>query len=62
MSGDRHTLHEPPVESQYLFEKIDAGGIGEQMEWMSGARHSVGLRIGPSRPLPPGLQALANAE
>jgi len=35
MAGDVNEIHEFPTHVRYLFEEIDAEGIGEQMAWMS---------------------------
>ena len=37
MSGDPNDAYELDVSVRYLFEEIDAGGIGEQMGWLSAA-------------------------
>lgn len=38
MAGDPNQLCGGlPVEPRFLFEEIDAGGIGEQMAWLSDA-------------------------
>jgi len=42
MAGDVNDIHELPVDVQFLFEEIDAGGIGEQMGWMSEAIEALG--------------------
>jgi len=35
MAGNVNDIHEFPTHVRYLFEEIDAEGIGEQMAWMS---------------------------
>jgi len=37
MTGDPNHGFTLPVETRFLFEEIDAGGIGEQMAWLSDA-------------------------
>ena len=42
MMGDVNDAYELPVDVRSLFEEIDAGGIGEQMGWMSEAIEALG--------------------
>jgi len=42
MAGNVNDVHELPVNVRFLFEEIDAGGIGEQMGWMSEAIDALG--------------------
>jgi hypothetical protein len=37
MTGDPNAGFTLPVETRFLFEELDAGGIGEQMAWLSDA-------------------------
>jgi len=42
MAGDVNDIYELPVDVRFLFEEIEAGGIGEQMAWMSEAIEALG--------------------
>lgn len=42
MAGDVNKMHELPVHVRFLFEEIEADGIGEQMGWMSEAIGALG--------------------
>lgn len=42
MAGDINEIYELPVDVRFLFEEIDASGIGEQMGWMSEAIEALG--------------------
>lgn len=37
MAGNPNQGHKQPLRTRFLFEEIDAGGIGEQMAWLSDA-------------------------
>lgn len=41
VTGDPNRGQEPPIQTRFLFEEIDAGGIGEQMAWLSDAVDTI---------------------
>lgn len=44
MTGDPNHGFKPDIQPRFLFEEIDAGGIGEQMAWLSDAVDTIDVK------------------